>query len=82
MSTIRVTQVQHEQQECNTSATRPTQVRHKCDTSATQVRHKTNENIFSHPNISYMADERLQGQEQIHSKNCLWNIHFPMPKCI
>ena len=71
MSTIRVTQVQHEQQECNTSATRPT-----------QVRHKTNENIFSHPNISYMADERLQGQEQIHSKNCLWNIHFPMPKCI
>ena len=32
MSTIRVTQVQHEQQECNTSATRPTQVRHKCDT--------------------------------------------------
>ena len=29
----------------------------------------TNENIFPHPYISYMANERLQGEEQFNSKN-------------
>ena len=29
------------------------------------------QNIFSHPNISYMANERLQEEEQLHSKNYL-----------
>ena len=63
----------------DTSATRVTQVlleRHKCDTSATLVRNfyfdnDTSENIFSHPYISYMANERLQGEEQFHSKKYL-----------
>ena len=31
----------------------------------------TSENMFSHPYISYMANERLQGEEQFHSKNYL-----------
>ena len=70
----------HERQECDTSEIRATRVRHKCytnDTSAartTRVRNfdfdnDTSENIFSHPYISYMANERLQGEEQFHSKN-------------
>ena len=28
----------------------------------------TSENIFSHPCISFMTNERLQGEEQFHSK--------------
>ena len=52
-----------------------TRVRHKCDTSATQVKNfdfdnDTSENIFSHPYISYKANEILQGYEQFYSKNC------------
>ena len=31
----------------------------------------TSENILSHPYISYMENERLQGEEQFHSKNYL-----------
>ena len=31
----------------------------------------TSKNIFSHPYICYMASERLQGDEQLHSKNYL-----------
>ena len=31
----------------------------------------TSENIFSHPDISYMKNERLQGEEQFRSKNYL-----------
>ena len=27
--------------------------------------------MFSHPSIYYMASERLQGEEQLHSKNYL-----------
>ena len=64
---------------CDTSATRTTQVWHKCyknDTSVTRVRNfdfdnDTSEKIFSHPYISYMANERLQGEEKFHSKNYL-----------
>ena len=69
--------VRHERQECNTSETRPTRVRHECDRSATrttrvknlQSDNDTSENIFSHHHISQMANERLQGGEQWHSKN-------------
>ena len=31
----------------------------------------TSKNIFSHPYIYYMANKRLQGKEQFHSKNYL-----------
>ena len=63
----------------NTSATRTTLVRHNCytnDASATRVKHfhydnDTSENIFSHPYISYMVNERLQSQRQFSSKNYL-----------
>ena len=46
------------------------------DTSATQVKNfdfgnDTSENIFSHPCISYIANERLQREKKFHSKNCL-----------
>ena len=47
-------------------------MRHECDTSntsATRVRQVRHE--FSHPSIYYMASERLQGDEQLHSKNYL-----------
>ena len=44
------------------------------DTSATRVKNfnfdnDTSKNIFAHPYIYYMASERLQGEEQFHSKN-------------
>ena len=50
------------------------------DKSAAQVKNfdfdnDTRENIFSHPYISYMANEKLQGEEQFHSKN----YHLEMP---
>ena len=52
------------------------QVRHKCSTSATRVENldfdnDTSENIFSHPYIRYMTNERLQGKKQFYSKNFL-----------
>ena len=54
-------------------------MRHECytdNTSATQVKNfdfdnDTSKNIFSHPYIYYMASERLQGEEQFHTKNYL-----------
>ena len=64
-SVTRTTRMRHEQHKCytnNTSATRVLRERHQCDMS---------ENIFSHSRISYMANERLQGEEQFHSKICL-----------
>ena len=36
----------------------------------------TSKNIFSNPYIYYMASERLQGEEQFHSKN----YHLKMPR--
>ena len=43
----------------------------------------TSENIFSHPYISYIANERLEREEQFHSKNYLLeNYLVSMPKCI
>ena len=54
-------------------------MRHECytnSTSATRVKNfnfdnGTSKNIFSHPQIYYMASERLQGEKQFHSKNYL-----------
>ena len=83
--------VRHKWHECGTSAT---QVR-LSDTSATRVRisarrttrvrherkiNYTSENIFSHPCISYMANERLQREEQFHSKNYLLEMPCPHAK--
>ena len=53
--------------------------RHKCcknDTNATRVKNfdfdnDMRENIFSHPCISYMENEKLKGEEKFHSKNYL-----------
>ena len=75
-STTRATRMQHE---CDTSNASMTRVRHGCyknDTSTTRVKNfdfanDTSKNIFSHPYIYYMASERLQGEEQFHSKNYL-----------
>ena len=46
------------------------------DMSVTQVKNfdfdnGTSENIFLHLYISYMANERLQGEEEFHSMNYL-----------
>ena len=76
------TRVRHKRHECDTNAARTTQVWHDCctnDTSATQVKNfdfdnDTSKNIFPHPYIYYMASERLQGDEQLHSKNHLLEI--------
>ena len=81
------TQVQHKWHQCNRSATRmlhkcdmsATRVRREYytnETSATWVNNfyfdnDTSENTFSHPYISYMTNERLQGEEQFHCKNYL-----------
>ena len=54
-------------------------VQHECytsDTSATRVKNfefgnDMNENIFSQPCIYYMTSDRLQGEEQCHSKDYL-----------
>ena len=78
-SETRATRVRHK---CDMNATWKTRVQHKCytnDTSATWVRNfdfdnDTSDNIFSHSYISYMGNERLQGEEQFHSKNYLLEI--------
>ena len=78
-SLTRVIRVRHKQHECNTSETQETRVQHECytnDASATRVRNfdfdnDTSENIFSCRYISHMAYERLQGEEQFHSKGYL-----------
>ena len=44
---------------CNTSAARTTAARVK----NFDFHNDTSENIFSHPYISHMANERLQGKE-------------------
>ena len=71
--------MQHECDTCNTSATRVRHEQHECytnHTSATRVKNfdfdnYTGKNILSHPYIFYMSSERLQGEEQFHTKNCL-----------
>ena len=82
-SETRVTQVLHEQHKCDTSATQTTWVQHDCyknDASATRVKkfdfdNDASENIFSHPYISYIANERLQEKGQFHSKNYLFEMY-------
>ena len=71
------TQIQHECDTSDMSATRVRHERHECymnETSTTRVKNfdfdnDTGKNIFSHPYIYYMASERLQGEEQFHTKN-------------
>ena len=73
------TRMRHERNECymnESSATRVLHKRHECDTCATRVKNfdfdnETIENIFSHPCISYMANEQLQGEEQFHCMSYL-----------
>ena len=63
----------------NTNKTQATRVRCKCytnDTSAARVKefdfdNDMGKNIFSHSHIYYMASERLQGEEQFHTKHFL-----------
>ena len=79
MSETGATRVQHE---CDKSAIPTTRVRYECyrsNKSATRVRNfdfdnDASENIFSHPCINYMTNERLQGEQQFHSKNYLSEI--------
>ena len=50
--------------------------RHKCDTSENfDFDNDMSKTIFSHLYIYYMASERLQEEEQFHSKN----YHLKMP---
>ena len=81
----------HQRHECdtnNTNATRATRVQHECytsDTSVTRVKkfdfdNCRSKNIFSHPYIYYMVNERLQGAEQFHSKNYLLKMPCSHPK--
>ena len=82
-SATRTTRAQHE---CNNSATRTTRVRHECytnDTSATRVKHfgfhnNTSEDIFSHPDISYMANEK----QNFILRTTFWKCIVSMPKCV
>ena len=76
-SVTRATRMQNECDTSNTSETRATRVRRKCytnDTSVARVKefdfdNDMGKNIFLHSYIYYMASERLQGEEQFHTKN-------------
>ena len=78
-SVTRVTRMQNECDTSNTNKTQATRVRCKCytnDTSAARVKefdfdNDMGKNIFSHSHIYYMASERLQGEEQFHTKHFL-----------
>ena len=73
----RATQLTRVQHKCDTSATLTTRVQQEPYTnnpSATQVKNFDFDNdmilnIFARPYMYYMASERLQGEEQFHSKN-------------
>ena len=82
MSATRATRVQQKcntnatkvQHECDKSATRVTQAQHDCDKIATRLKifdfdNDTSENIFPQHYINYIANERLQRVEELHSKN-------------
>ena len=77
------TTARNERHECDMSATWMTRVRHEWhtnDTNATRVKNfdfhnNTIENIFSHPYNNYMANERLQREEQFHFKNYLLEMY-------
>ena len=86
-SLIYKTSARHERHKFNMSATLATRVSatqvlhdwHKCHMSATRTTRVKNfdfdndmgKNIFSHPYIYYKESEKLQGQEQFHTKNYL-----------
>ena len=40
------------------------------------------EKIFSHPYISFMVNERLQGEEEVNSKNYVLEMTCAIPKCV
>ena len=71
--------VRHKWQESST------QVQHECYTSSTSTKrvknfdfdNDTNKNKFSHSYIYYIARERLWNEEQVYSKNYLFEMpHF------
>ena len=86
MSATWVTRAQHEWDKRNTSATWVLHKWHESytnDTSATQVRHEWKilvlittpvKTHFHSRYIIYIANERLEGEEQFHSKDCLLQI--------
>ena len=72
MSETRATPVQHKCYTNDTSATRVLHERQECNTSENfDFDNYTSKNIFSHPYIHLMVSERLQREEQFHSKNYL-----------
>ena len=79
-----MTRMQHER---DTSATRLLQEQHECDTSVTRVKNfdfdnDKSENVFSHSYVSYMANKRLQREEQFILKTTFWESFVPVPKFI
>ena len=99
-SVTRTTRVRQKRHKCNTSAT---QVWHECytnDTSAKRMRifdfdNDTSEKIFSHPYISYMANERWnnfilrttfwempRSHANMHLKSTPQKLNFVMAKAI
>ena len=90
-SDTNATRVSDKRHVCNTSETRATQMQHKCDTRATRmtrVRHEWKVLIlistrFAHLYLYYMGSQRLQGQEQFHSKNYLLEMsRFHAKMCL
>ena len=84
-SKTRATRVRHDHYTNDTSATWVLHKRHECDTSATRVKNfdfdnDTSENIFSHPRISYMANEILQGEESPF-RNASFRCQNAFEKC-
>ena len=77
-SATRATLIQHEYDTSNTSVTQVLHERHECDTSEHfDFDNDVGQNLFSHPYIYYMTSERLQGEEQFHTKNYLLEMsHF------
>ena len=67
-----VTGVWYERRMCNTSSARTKKVRLK----NFDFHNNTSENMFLHPYVSYMVNERLQKKEQFHSKNYLSEMYF------
>ena len=70
---------------CERNATR---VRHKWDTSATRLKSfdfdndTSDENIFSHTYLSYMANENYKESKNYILRTASWKCLFSMPKCV
>ena len=70
MSDTSAKQVQRKCYKNDTSATRELHKQHKCDTSEKfHLLNDTSKTIFLLPYIYCMESERLQADEQFHSKN-------------